>query len=333
MRTPPEPTAAAAVHHRLSLARIAAAAERIDPAFLDSRQLACDRLSAQLGCELTLKDETANPIGCFKGRGAEHFVSFLTPQGGPLVCASAGNFGLALAHACARRTLDLTVFVSGNANTVKVAGIRARGARVVAAGADFDAAKQAAREHAALHSLRFVEDGAEREISEGAGGVAVELLAHGGCDAIVVPLGNGALLAGMARWFKAHSPQTQVIGVCAAGAPVMRDAVRGGAHGAASANTIADGIAVRVPVPEAVEDLRALVDDVVLVDDAQVLAAMRALYEHTGRMYEPSAAVGVAAITADRERFAGRRVATVLTGRNLTQQQMTQWFNSPEARS
>lgn len=324
--------------HRLSLARIEEAAALIDPAFMHSPMRRTAALGARFGCELTLKDETTNPVGCFKGRGAQHFVSRLMVSGArtPLVCASAGNFGLAMAHACAAHGLALTVFVAENASPVKVDGIRRYGAHIVAVGRDFDAAKHAARAYAQDRRLQFVEDGAEPAISEGAALIARELLAAATYDAMLVPLGNGALLAGMARWVKAHAPATEMIGVCTAGAPVMYEALQGaepspGMQGAAvderTADTIADGIAVRIAVSEAVEDLRPLIDDVLLVRDPQLLAAMRMVHETEGLICEPAAVAGVAALAADRARFAGRRVATVLTGRNLTQQQIGRWFN------
>jgi threonine dehydratase len=319
-----------AADHRLSLARIENAAMLIDPVFLHSPQCESAGLSARLGCALTLKNETENPIGCFKGRGAEHFAALALARGAgaPLVCASAGNFGLALAYASAHRGLALTVFVAETANQVKVAGIRGYGAHIVSTGRDFDAAKAAARTHSRECGARFVEDGAEPEISEGAGVIAVELLTGGAYDAMLVPLGNGALLAGMARWVKAHAPETKMIGVCSAGAPVMLESWRGASAAAiqdAKANTIADGIAVRVPVPAAVDDLRTLIDDIITVDDAQLIAAMRMLHADAGLMCEPSAATGIAAIAADPHRYAGQRIATVLTGRNLTPAQRT-WF-------
>ena len=319
--------------HRLSLGRIEEAASLIDPVFLHSPQRECAGLSARLGCALVLKNETENPIGCFKGRGAEHFAALSLARGeaAPLVCASAGNFGLALAYASARRAIELTVFVAETANPVKVEGIRGYGARIVSSGRDFDAAKAAARTHAHRCGARFVEDGAEPEISEGAGGIAIELLAGGAYDAMLVPLGNGALLAGMARWAKARAPDTKMIGVCSAGAPVMRESWRGASPGAiqdAKANTIADGIAVRVPVPAAVDDLRTLIDDIVTVDDTQLIAAMRMLRAETGLMCEPSAVTGVAAIAADPRRYAGLKISTVLTGRNLTSAQIKDWFGS-----
>jgi threonine dehydratase len=320
-----------AADHRLSLARIEQAATLIDPVFLNAPERRNEALCARLGCDLTLKDETANPIGCFKGRGAEYFTAGLVGAGerAPLVCASAGNFGLAMAYACAARALEITVFVAENASPAKVAGIRRLGARIVVGGRDFDDAKQAARTHAQASGQRFVEDGVEPAIAEGAGLIARELLARGAYDALVIPLGNGALLAGIARWAKARAPETEIIGVCSAGAPVMYERLRN-QHATApdpeQTNTIADGIAVRVPAPEALEDLRPLIDDVSLVEDAQLIAAMRMLHEAEGLTCEPSAAAGLAFVAAQPARFAGRRVATVLTGRNLTQSQIDEWF-------
>ena len=296
---------------RLSALRIEAAVRHIDPVFLGTPQARDEALSAWLGCEVVVKDETVNPVRCFKGRGASHYMA-VRGSAAPLVCASAGNFGLGLAHACAARGAPLTVFVSRNANPVKVAGIRALGAHIEVAGEDFDAAKSAAR----AFDAQFVEDGRELAITEGAGTIAVELLAEFAPDIVVLPLGNGALLAGVAAWVKHRSPATQVIGVVAEGAPVMRHALRGEVCGA-GADTIADGIAVRVPVPEAVADLVPLVDDVVAVSDDALRAAMCELRARTGRVAEPSAVAGLAAVAMDRSRFAGRCVATVLTGANI----------------
>jgi threonine dehydratase len=164
-----------------------------------------------------------------------------------------------------------------------------------------------------------VEDGLEREISEGAGSIAVELLEKdAGFDAVLVPLGNGALLNGMARWLKSASPSTRVIGVAAAGAPAMahswsrKTVVRDDA-----VNTIADGVAVRIPVPEAVADMEGIVDDVLLVQDETLVDAMRLAHRHLGLVLEPAGALGVAAVLTRPEQFAGRHVAVVLSGGNL----------------
>src|SRR5262245_47839156 len=130
--------------HRLSLERVELAARLIDPVFLNTRQFVCEPLGDELGVRLALKVETFNPVRSFKGRGADLLASRLTP-GTPVVCASAGNFGLALAHACRRRGIPLTVYAATSANPLKLDRMRALGAAVVLHGDDFDAAKAEAR--------------------------------------------------------------------------------------------------------------------------------------------------------------------------------------------
>ena len=163
---------------RLSLDSIAAAARAIDPVFRDSPQYDCEPLSAALGCDLRLKLELLNPIRSFKGRGADWFLSQRLARGehGALVCASAGNFGQALAYVCRGHGVALTVFAATQANPLKLERMRALGAAVCLHGLDFDAAKDAARAHAAASGDTLVEDGLDAAISEGAGSIAVELL-------------------------------------------------------------------------------------------------------------------------------------------------------------
>jgi peptide deformylase len=309
---------------RLSLERIAEAARIIDPVFRNSPQFLCEALSEQLGCSLTLKVETVNPIRSFKGRGADFFVRSLA-QDQPLVCASAGNFGQGLAYACRKRRIPLIVYAARAANPLKLERMRALSAEVRIAGDDFDAAKEAARQE---RGARMVEDGAIAAISEGAGSIAVELLARGEVyDTVLVPLGNGALLNGMARFIKAASPTTRVVGVCARGAPSMMHSFQKGVPVFTSrVETIADGIAVRAPIPEAVEDMRGAVDDVLLADDAAMVGAVRLLHRHTGLAVEPAGAAGLAAMLAAPGAFAGHSVATILCGGNVTPAQAHEWF-------
>jgi len=324
--------------HRVSLVRIADAARCIDPVFLGSPQLACAPLSDRARCALTLKVETVNPIRSFKGRGADYFVGKMVADGerGPLSCASAGNFGQAMAYACRKRGLALTVFVARGANPLSVARIAALGAEVVRGGDDFEAAKLAARAWSAERGARFVEDGREPEVSEGAGSIAVELLGRGDAfDAVIVPVGDGALINGMARWIKAASPATRVIGVCSRGAAAVRESWARGPGAPVvvhdRADTIADGIAVRAPVAAAVADMVGLVDDIVLVDDAALIEAMRLVHAHAGLVAEPSGVAGVAAVLANPGAFEHATVATVLTGSNVTREQMQAWrlFDAP----
>jgi threonine dehydratase len=315
------------MNHRISLENIQHASQTIDPVFLNSPQFHAESLSEVLGCELIVKVETTNPIRSFKGRGADYFF-VRNPDSKEVICASAGNFGQGMAYAARKRGVKQIVFAAEKANPLKLERMKSFGADVRLHGQDFDAAKQAAKDYAKENNLKFVEDSRDTEFTEGAGTMAVELLKYPKpFDAFVVPLGNGAMIAGIARWVKAHSPQTKVIGVCAAGAPAMEKSWREGKFiQTDSISTIADGIGVRVPVPEALGDIKDLLDDVLLVEDLQTIEAMKLVHQHVGVVLEPSGAVGVAAIMNNKERFAKQQIATILCGGNLTSEQIKQWL-------
>ena len=321
---------AARTSHRLSLAHIAHSATVIPPEFLNSPQYDCEPLSHALGCKLTIKLDFTNPIRSFKGRGASFFVSQMQRRGDTrsIVCASAGNFGQAMAYACRSFGLPIVIYAAVNANPLKVSRMQALGAEVRQEGNDYDAAKDAAKVYAAKTNSWMVEDGLNPEISEGHGTLAMELLTCGHAfDAVTIPLGGGALLNGMARWFKAASPSTRMLGASASGADAMEKSWRKNTIvNQATANTIADGIAIRVPIPEAVEDMKGIVDDVLLVEDAHIIEAIRLAYRHAGLLLEPAGAVGVAAILAHPEQFSGARVATVLCGSNITAAQISHYL-------
>ena len=310
---------------RLSLDRIARAAREIDPVFLHSPQFRAESLGEGLDVDLVVKVETVNPIRSFKGRGADCFVRELTDTAQPLVCASAGNFGQGLAYAARRRGITLDVFASVRANPLKIARMRALGATVTQAGDDFDAAKDAARAYASAAGALYVEDGSAPAISEGAGSIGLELLEwKNGFDILVVPLGNGALLGGVATWVRAHAREVRIVAVCAEGAPAMERSWREGrVIETERADTISDGIAVRIPIAEALHDLAGVLDDVLLVDDLTTIDAMRRIFSHLGLVVEPAGAVGLAALITHREQFVGRRVATILCGGNLTPTQFS----------
>ena len=318
--------------HRLSLAQIRRGSDVIAPEFLHSPQYICEPLGDALGCRLTVKVETANPIRSFKGRGASFLLHGLQRRQDEraLVCASAGNWGQAMAYACREHGRPLVVYAAVNANPLKVQRMKALGANVIQQGHDFDAAKAAAKTHAARVGGWMVEDGLEAEVSEGHGSMAIELLSRGDAhDAVVLPLGNGALLTGVGRWMKAASPATRVIGVCAQGASSMAQSWRESrVIETKRADTLADGIAVRVPIAQAVQDMQGIVDDVLLVDDEHLREAMRLAYRHAGLLLEPAGAAGLAALVAHRSQFAGQHVAVALCGNNLTPSQAQEFFHA-----
>jgi threonine dehydratase len=309
----------------LSLEHIQRASKSIDPIFRNSPQFESEPLSSAIGCDLVLKIETLNPIRSFKGRGADYFVSTVEPDA-KLVCASAGNFGQAMAYACRKRGMPLTVFASVNANPLKLERMRALGANLILEGEDFDGAKLAAKRYAKEIGAQMIEDGLEPRISEGAGTIGLELAGYAQpLDVVLVPLGNGALATGVGRAIKAQSPQTRVIAVSASGAPAMEQSWRTQELVTLdSIQTFADGIGVRVPVPEAVAEMSHTIDEVILIEDAATLNAMKLLHQHLGLIVEPSGAIGVAA--AALERFRGARVATIICGGNLTEVQIREWI-------
>jgi threonine dehydratase len=288
---------------RLDLGRIRAAARVIDPVFLDTPQFGCPPLSAALGCSMLLKVETANPVRSFKGRGTETVLAALADQGrhSEVVCASAGNLGTALAWSGARRGFPVTVFAAENANPLKVDRMRSAGAQVHLEGADIEHPRELARAHAARTGSYLVEDSLDIGTCEGAGTIGLEL-----------------------------SPGTEVIAIQPVGAPAMALSWRTrSVVSTDTIDTIADGVAGRHPIPEVLEDLLEVVDDVVLVEEDSIKRGMRELLDLAGLMVEPSAALGIAAILEDRERFAGREVATVVCGSNVMSADLRRWALEP----
>jgi len=318
---------------RLSLANIEEASRVIDPVFRCSPQFSSNALDEMLGLQLVCKIETLNPIRSFKGRGADYFLHRLARTDSRLVCASAGNFGLGLAFAARKRNVKVMVFAAETANPLKIDRMRKLGAEVVLTGSDFDAAKREAKEFAEGENLLFVEDGREVAIAEGAGTIGFELSRWPQAfDTVLVPLGNGALLAGVGRWLKAVSPKTRVIGVGAKGAPSMALSWRSGQIVTTEkTDTIADGLAVRVPVIEALDDLQLVVDDILLVDDQTMVQASKTLFRELGIVVEPAGAAGVAAAMAYQDKFAGQLAATILCGGNLTDDQVQHWLTGSYA--
>ena len=313
--------------HRLKIENIQDAARLMDPVFRNTPQFVAESLSHLFGVRIVVKVETVNPVRCFKGRGADYFVSRL--KGGErLITASAGNLGQAMAYACRRRGIHLTVYASTQANAFKIDRIRALGADVVLVGNDFDDAKIESKHAAARLGVRMVEDSLDVETGEGAGTIGLELAAFSEpLDAVLVGFGNGALACGVGVYLKHASPRTRIIAVQAEGAPAMIESWRQGKIVKYdSISTIADGIGVRIPIPECVEDMNGIIDEGFLVRDETLLEAMRLAHQHLGLVLEPSGAAGLAALIENKEAFAGKSVAIILCGGNLTPDQIRNWL-------
>jgi len=312
---------------RVSTRCIDEAYHTIDPVFLRTPQYVNDSLGELFSNRLILKIETLNPIRSFKGRGADFLLS-KAEKNRPIICASAGNFGQAMAYSCHKRGVQLTVYASVNANPLKIHRMRAFAANVILKGNDFDSAKLEAKHAADGSGARFVEDSLDIETLEGAGTIGLELLEFPErIDVLMIALGNGAMINGIGKIFKERSPHTRIVAVQAAGAPAMIESWRTNTlvtH--STVNTIADGIAVRIPVPEALNDMQGVVDDAILVDENSIIKAMQLIHLHAGIVSEPSGAVGIAALIENIDQFKGKTVGTIICGGNVTEQQLRSWF-------
>ncbi|QXE36318.1 pyridoxal-phosphate dependent enzyme [Streptomyces sp. GMY02] len=313
---------------RLDTGRIRAARRVIDPVFLDTPLYRCEALEAGLGCAVSVKLETANPVRSFKGRGTELVAGLLAGSGSQaVVCASAGNLGQALAWSGRGRGLDVTVVASRFATAAKLDRIRALGATLELVDGDHELARERAAMIAHYDGIRLLEDSLDIETCEGAATIGLELVdAAPSFDTVLIALGGGALATGIGHVLKAMAPEVEVICVQPLGAPAMTLSWRERRVVTTdSADTIADGVAGRRPIPAVLDDLLLVADDAVLVREASIIAGMRMLLDHAGLVVEPSAALGIAAILEDRDRFAGRHVVTIVCGSNVDVDAYHRW--------
>jgi len=302
----------------------------IDPVFLDTPLYPCEALEPDLGCTVSIKLETANPVRSFKGRGAEVVTSLLADHGSTaLVCASAGNLGQALAWSGRGRGLDVTVVASRFATAAKLDRIRALGARLELVDGDHETARERAAAIARHEGIRLVEDSLDIETCEGAATIGLELVETApSFDTVLIALGGGALATGVGHVVKALAPEVEVICVQPLGAPAMtRSWHERRVVTTDATDTIADGVAGRCPIPDVLDDLLVVADDAVLVREESIIAGMRILLDHAGLVVEPSAALGIAALLEDRDRFVGRHVATIVCGGNVDTNAYHHWIS------
>jgi threonine dehydratase len=319
---------------RLRLERVRDSVGDIDPVFLDTPTLPCAPLGRAIGCAVTLKVETLNPVRSFKGRGTETVTALAREQGASRVmCASAGNLGQALAYSGSRRGLAVTVVAARTANPLKLRQIAAFGTDVLLEGDDIEDARLLARDMAEADGAYLVEDSLDLATCEGAATIGLELIRDDpGLDVVLVAVGGGAMASGVGYAVRSLAEHVEVIGIQPAGAPAMALSWRQGTVVETDRlDTIADGVAGRCPIPEVLDDLLVVLDDVMLVREDSIKAGMRAVYEHAGLVVEPSAALGIAAILEQPERFAGRRVATIVCGSNVGSADFARWVLEPAA--
>jgi threonine dehydratase len=279
-------------------------------------------LSQRAGCEVLVKLENTQSIGSFKIRGGLNLLANMAAadRAKGLVTATRGNHGQSIAYAARMHGARCTIFVPRGNNPDKNAAMAALGAHVVEVGHDFDAAMIAAQEYAARHGSRLVHPARDLDLVAGVGTIALEMLeqAGGKLDAVFVPVGGGSIASGMAVVMKALSPATKLIGVSAENAPAMHHAWHTGEHHPfAAIDTLADGLAVRVPVDVTLGIMRPLLDGMVLVSEREIQGAIRAYAETVHQMAEGAAAAALAAAIRHGAEYAGKRVGVVLTGGNI----------------
>ena len=273
---------------------------------------------AALGKRLWLKREDVHELGAFKWRAALPVVEYYAGTGARgVVTASTGNHGAATSWAAARVGLDAVVFAPLGTSRSKLAHLERLGADVRLGGGDVDEAKDAGKTYADEHDLPFFEDGAEPLQYDAYGSIAHEILDQlaEAPAAVVVPPGNGALLGGIGQTLGRRSPDTLRVGVVAKEAPVLalsweaRSVVE-----SASSATIADGLAVRVAIPYAVEVLNGAADRMLLASEREIARGVGA-FETAGIRAEAAAGAGLAAVPQLEE--VDGPIVLVVTGGNI----------------
>jgi threonine dehydratase len=283
-------------------------------------------LAAALGCRAVLKCENLNPTGAFKVRGGINLLASLDPEARSrgVVAASTGNHGQSIAYAARLFGTRATIFMPEAANPLKAAATAALGAEVIRTGRDFDVARLAAEDHAARHGLRYVHSSNEPMLVAGVGTAALELLEDvPELDVLFVPVGAGSGVLGAGVVARAVNPAIRVIGVQAEGAPAVFRSWREGRRVVTeNVTTFAEGLATREPFEMPLALLPKLVDEIVLVDDDAIAAAIRLILGTARQVAEGAGAAPVAAAMARRDELAGKTVGLILSGGNITTEQL-----------
>jgi threonine dehydratase len=284
------------------------------------------------GRRLLLKREDTHELGAFKWRGALPTLTEYRDSGArAVVTASTGNHGAATAWAAERLGLDAVVYAPESASRAKLELIKSLGADIRQTGADLDAAKDQARAYASKHDLPFFEDGAERAQYEGYAAIGDEILAQAPAQlaAVVVPVGNGALLGGIGLSVCRQAPAVERIGVAAKEAPVMVESWGAGEPVSSDRSaTFADGLAVRVAIPLAVEILGEVASRMLTVSERAIARAVSD-YADAGVRVEGAAAAALAALPQLDE--VGDPLVLIVTGRNIDDDLFTRTRAQPDS--
>ena len=299
-----------------------AALKRIRPHVHETPLLSATRLGNRAGdIRLMLKCESMQRTGSFKARGALNAMMQLSQaeRAKGVVTVSAGNHAQALSWAAATVGSECIAVMPEGAPVTKVEATRGYGGRVEFVGGEMIDVFQRAEQIAALGRV-MVHPFDDPRVASGQGTVALEMLSQcsGGLDAVVVPIGGGGLISGIATAIKAARPNVRIIGVEPEGAPTMRKALDAGSPQQISVKTVADGLMAPTVSAMTLEATQRLVEDVVLVSEEEILSAMRDLFVYSKLVVEPAAAAGVAGLLSGKIQFdRGSRVVAIISGGNV----------------
>jgi threonine dehydratase len=317
------------------LADVLAARQRIAPYLRPTPLYRYPALDAMTGAGLWVKHENHQPVGAFKVRGGVNLVSQLSAgeRRRGVIAASTGNHGQSVAYAADLFGVRAVICMPEQANPVKVESMRALGAEVVFRGRDFDEAREYCEQLAAQHEYRYVHSGDEPALIAGVATYTLEILQdRPDTEVIVVPVGGGSGAAGACLVAKAIRPSVEVIGVQSQAAPAAYRSWRAGTLVADTTSTFAEGLATRTAFELPQRILREWLDDFVLVSEDALTSATRLMIEMTRNLVEPAGAAALAAVLATPERFAGRTVAIVCSGGNISPAQLAGLWNAPSSR-
>ena len=304
----------------VSLADITAAAERLAGHVLDTPFVESKTLSQITGAQVFLKFENLQFTASFKERGALNKLASLIESGQTVqgvIAASAGNHAQGVAHHAQRLGLRAVIVMPVLTPTVKVERTRGFGAEVVLHGNGFDEARDHALALAAAQGLTFIHPFDDPLVIAGQGTIGLEMLrARPELDVLVISVGGGGLVAGIATAARHLKPGIEIVGVQTVRFPAMFNAIKG-THHPQGTSTIAEGIAVGLPGRLTQALIRERVDDLMLVDEGDIEQAILMLLEIEKTLVEGAGAAGLAALLKDPARFAGRKVGLVLCGGNI----------------
>jgi len=298
---------------------IRAAAQRIEGAVVRTPMLVSRTLSEIIGAEVWLKFENLQFTAAYKERGALNKLLQLTAEerSRGVIAASAGNHAQAVAYHAKRLGIPVTIVMPTPTPTIKVSQTEGHGARVILHGAMFDDAYAFARDLGRKEGFVFVHPFDDPHVIAGAGTLGVEMLEQApDVETIVVPIGGGGLMSGVATAVRALKPDVELIGVEAELYPAMKCAVEGCSL-PLGGDTLAEGIAVKEPGELTSRILKKLLDDIVLVPERDIEKAVAMLVGIEKTVVEGAGAAGLAALLSDPGRYRGKRVATILCGGNI----------------